>query len=324
MTEIKYFQAITRALQAEMRADPSVVVIGEDVAKAQGIYAQTRGLLDEFGAARVIDAPDGELGYLGVGVGAALTGLRPVVEISFADFFPVSMDQLVNQAAKIRYMSGGQVSVPLAVLSFGGGAVRAGPQHSGTFEAWLGSMPGLKVATPAVPADVAGLIRTSIRDDNPTVVILHKALLQLRGEVDDEVPPVPFGVARIARAGRDVTLVGWSGSVARCEAAAALAANRGIDVEVIDIRSIQPLDIDAVLTSVAKTHRLVIAQETTMFCGVGAEIAAQTVDRAFDELDAPILRVGPPFTPQPYSPPMEDAFLPSPERIAAAIEEVVK
>lgn len=324
MSEIKYFQAITRALLAEMRADPSVIVIGEDVGAAQGIYAQTRGLLDEFGPKRVLDAPDGELGYLGTGVGAALTGLRPVVEISFADFFPVSMDQLVNQAAKIRYMSGGQVSVPMTVLSFGGGAVRAGPQHSGTFEAWLGSMPGLKVATPAIPADVAGLIRTAIRDDNPTVVILHKGLLQLRGEVPDDIPTVPFGQARTVRQGSDVTLVGWSGSVARCEAAAVIAAERGIDVEVIDLRSIQPLDIDAVLTSVATTHRLVIAQETTMFCGAGAEIAAQVVDRGFDELDAPILRVGPPFTPQPYSPPMEDAFLPSPERIVASIEEVVR
>jgi pyruvate dehydrogenase E1 component beta subunit len=323
MTVTKYYQAVALALAAEMRLDPRVIVMGEDIAAAQGIYAQTRGLLDEFGPTRVLDTPDGELGYLGVGVGAAMSGLRPVVEISFADFFPVSMDQLVNQAAKIRYMSGGQVAVPLTVLSFGGGAVRAGPQHSGTFEAWLGSMPGLKVATPAVPADVAGLIRTAIRDDNPVVVILHKALLQLRGEVADDAPPVPLGVARTVRAGSDVTLVGWAGAVGRCEAAAAQLAERGVDAEVIDLRSIQPLDLDAVVESVSRTHRLAIAQETTLFCGVGAELSAAVVEHAFDELDAPIARIGPPFTPQPYSPPMEDAFLPSPERIVKAVEELV-
>jgi pyruvate/2-oxoglutarate/acetoin dehydrogenase E1 component len=323
VNSVKYYQAITLALQVEMRSDPDVVVIGEDVGHAQGIYAQTKGLVDEFGPARVLDAPDGELGYLGVGVGAALTGLRPVIEISFADFFPVSMDQLVNQAAKIRYMSGGQVAVPLTVLSFGGGAVRAGPQHSGTFEAWLGSMPGLRVATPAVPADVAGLIRTAIRDDNPVVVIMHKALLQLRGDVPDGVPPVPFGAARLCRPGRDVTLVGWSGSVGRCERAAEILAEESIDAEVIDLRSIQPLDVESVLDSVRRTHRLVIAQETTMFCGVGAELAASVISEGFDELDAPIVRVGPPFTPQPYSPPMEDAFLPSAERIADAVRKVV-
>jgi pyruvate dehydrogenase E1 component beta subunit len=184
-------------------------------------------------------------------------------------------------------------------------------------------MPGLKVATPAVPADVAGLIRTAIRDDNPVVVILHKALLQLRGEVDDDVPPVPLGIARTVRAGSDVTLVCWAGAVARCEAAAAQLAERGVEADVIDLRSIQPLDLAAVVESVSRTHRLAIAQETTLFCGVGAELSAAVVEHAFDELDAPIVRIGPPFTPQPYSPPMEDAFLPSPERIVKAVEELV-
>ena len=322
MAELKYFQAITHGLRSVLAADDAVFVMGEDVGHPEGIFAQMRGLQREFGHERVRDTPAGETGFFGAAVGAAITGMRPVIEISFADFFPACMDQVVNQAAKIRYMSGGQVTVPLTVLSFGGAGLNAGPQHSGTYEAWLGSVPGWKVATPATPHDACALVRTAVLDDDPTAVIFHKGMLQRRGEVPDD-PVVALGEAAVRRIGSDVTLVGWSGSAPVVDDAAEELARSGIECEVIDMRSIQPLDIDTVLESVGHTHRLVIAQETTGFCGVGAEIAARVMAEAFDELDAPVTRVHAPFVPVPYSPPLERFVLPDSAAVVRAVQELV-
>jgi pyruvate dehydrogenase E1 component beta subunit len=324
VSEIKYYSAVQTALAEELRRDDATMLMGEDIGAPGGIYAQTRGLQEEFGVDRVIDTPAGEVGFLGAAIGCALTGLRPIVEISFADFLPVCMDQLVNQAAKIRYMSGEQVSVPLTVVSFVGGGLSAGPQHSGTYEAWLGSMPGLKVVTPATPADVKGLLKTAIRDDDPVIVLLHKGLLQQREEFDDSVEHlVPLGRAAIRRPGEHVTLVAWSGGVRHALKAADELAASGIDAEVIDLRSIQPLDLATVLASVRRTHRLVIVQETVGFAGIGAELAAEVMSQAFDFLDAPVERVVPPFTPVPFSPPLERFHLPNADDVMARVREVV-
>ncbi len=322
MTTMKYFEAIRDALAHEIERDPRVFYMGEDVGAPGGIYAQTRGLAERFGAHRVRDTPAGEVGFLGAAIGSAMTGMRPVVEISFADFFPVCMDQLVNQAAKARYMSGGQVSVPLTVVSFGGGGLGAGPQHSGTYEAWLGSVPGLKVVCPATPSDVRGLLPTAIRDDDPVVVLLHKGLLGMKEEVDASAI-VPLGLAATRRRGDDVTVVTWAGGVRTAIGAAEAMADRA-SVEVIDLRSIQPLDIDTVLASVRRTHRLVVFQETVGFAGIGAEVASQVMYEAFDHLDAPIERVAAPFIPVPFAKPMEDFQLPNAADLVKALERCLR
>ncbi len=304
--------------------DPFAILLGEDVGHAGGIYAQTRGLQVEFGPERVIDTPAGELGFLGAAVGAALTGIRPVVEISFADFLLVCMDQLVNQASRLRYMSGGQISVPLTVMTFGGAGQSAGPQHSGTYEAWLGSIPGLKVAMPATPWDVKGLLKTAIRSDDPVVVILNKTLLQLRGEVSDDPDHlIPLGRAAIRRPGRDLSLVSWSGSVRAAMDAAHLLAEEEIEAEVIDLRSIQPLDMETVLGSVDRTGRLLVVHDTIEFAGVGAEIAATVSQERFARLKAPPMRLAAAFAPAPFSPVLERAYLPTPDRIAETARKLM-
>jgi pyruvate dehydrogenase E1 component beta subunit len=322
--ELKYFNAVREALAEEMERDASTVLMGEDIGSAGGIYAETRGLQEQFGAERVLDTPAGELGFMGAAIGCAITGLRPIVEISFADFFPVCLDQLVNQAAKIRYMSGGQTSVPLTVFSFGGGGLGAGPQHSGTYEALLGAVPGLKVVTPAVPRDAKGLLKAAIRDPDPTIVLLHKGLLQTREDVaEDGDTTVPLGAASVRREGDHITLVSWSGGVRLALAAAASLGDRGISAEVIDLRSVQPLDVDTVVASVRKTHRLLVVQETQGFAGIGSELAYAVGNAAFDHLDAPIERVCPPFTPTPFSPPMEQFHTPSVEQVVERAEAMV-
>jgi acetoin:2,6-dichlorophenolindophenol oxidoreductase subunit beta len=322
--ELKYFNAVREALAEEMARDDSTVLMGEDIGAAGGIYAETRGLQEQFGNERVLDTPAGEVGFMGAAIGCAITGLRPIVEISFADFFPVCLDQLINQAAKIRYMSGGQTSVPLTVFSFGGGGLSAGPQHSGTYEALLGSIPGLKVVTPATPGDAKGLLKAAIRDHDPTIVLLHKGLLQAREEVaENGDATVPLGSAAVRRAGDHITLVAWSGGVRRALAAAERLAGAGIAAEVIDLRSIQPLDLETVLTSVRKTHRLLVVQETLGFAGIGSELAYAVGSAAFDYLDAPVHRVCPPFTPVPFSPPMEEFHTPSSEQVVARAQEMV-
>lgn len=324
MPELKYFNAVREALAEEMERDDATILMGEDIGAAGGIYAETRGLQEQFGTERVFDTPAGEVGFMGAAIGCAITGLRPIVEISFADFFPVCLDQLVNQAAKIRYMSGGQTSVPMTVFSFGGGGLGAGPQHSGTYEALLGSIPGLKVVTPAAPGDAKGLLKAAIRDPDPTIVLLHKGLLQTREEVaDDADATVPLGAAKVLREGEDLTLVSWSGGVRRALAAAETLAGDGLSAEVIDLRSVQPLDLETVLASVRKTHRLLVVQETLGFAGIGSELAYAVGSEAFDFLDAPVERVAPPFTPVPFSPPMEQFHMPSADDVVARAKAMV-
>jgi pyruvate dehydrogenase E1 component beta subunit len=321
---MKYFQAVSAALRSELERDPTVFVMGEDVGHPDGIFAQTRSLQSEFGVERVRDTPAGEVGFLGAAVGAAATGLRPVVEISFADFFPVCMDQVVNQIAKIRYMSGGQTKMPITITSFGGARLNAGPQHSGTFEAWLGSLPGLKVATPATPPDVCGMLRWAIRDDDPCIVLLHKAFLQHRGDVPDHGDfMVPFGQADTLQSGNDLSMACWAGGVPAASEAAELLSADGIDVDLIDLRSVQPLDIDTLIESIKRTNRMLLVQETSGFSGIGAEIAARVQSEAFDYLDAPIERVAAPFTPVPFSPPLENFVLPDADRVVKAAKELV-
>lgn len=323
MAELKYFQAVADALATEMRADPTTILMGEDIGRPGGIYAQTRGLLEEFGAQRVIDTPAGETGFMGAAVGAAMSGVRPIVEISFADFFPACMDQVVNQLAKIRYMSGGQAALPVTVLTFGGGGLNAGPQHSGNYENWLGALPGLKVVCPSSSDDVYGLLRTAIREDDPVIVQLHKALLQQRAELGSPEHTVPLGSARVRREGGDITIVAWSGGVRISLQAADELSEAGVDAEVVDLRSIQPLDLDLVLDSVQKTSRLLVVSEGVGFAGIAAEIVAAVTRDAFDFLDAPPERVAAPFSPVPFSPPLEKFVLPQASDIVEKAREMV-
>jgi pyruvate/2-oxoglutarate/acetoin dehydrogenase E1 component len=323
MAQLKYFQAIGEALAEELEADPTTVVMGEDIGHPGGIYAQTRGLQERFGAARVRDTPAGEVGFMGAAVGLALTGMRPVVEISFADFFPTCMDQVVNQMAKIRYMSGGQAAMPVTVMSFGGARLNAGPQHSGTYEAWLGSMPGIKTVCAATPGDVKGLLKTAVRSDDPVFVLMHKALLQQREEVPDGEHLVPLGRAAVRREGTDLTIATWLGGLRPSLEAAEQLAGEDISAEVLDLRSIQPLDLDGVLDSVVRTGRLLVVHETVGFAGIGAELCARVTEDAFDFLDAPPRRVAAPFVPVPMSPPLEDFVLPQADDVAVAARELL-
>jgi acetoin:2,6-dichlorophenolindophenol oxidoreductase subunit beta len=320
MTQTTYLEAITSTLAEAMREDARVLVIGEDVAEG-GPWGATAGLAEEFGTKRVRNTPISEAAIAGIAVGAAQSGLRPVIEIMFVDFVTLALDQLVNQAAKAHFMSGGQLTVPLVLRTQGGAGQRGGAQHSQSLEAWLTHVPGLKVAMPASAADMAGLLTSAIADPNPVVVVENKTLYFRREEVGHE--PVPLGVARVVRPGRDVTVVALSRLVPEALAAADELAAEGIEVEVIDPRTLVPLDLDAILASVERTHRLVVAHEAVAHGGFGAEIAAQVQEAAFDELDAPVQRVGAPFAPIPFSPPLEDAYLPGQAEIVAAVKAVV-
>ena len=317
-----YLEAITSTLAEAMRDDARVLVIGEDVAEG-GPWGATAGLAEEFGAERVRNTPISEAAIAGIAVGAAQSGLRPVIEIMFVDFVTLALDQLVNQAAKAHFMSGGQLTVPLVLRTQGGAGQRGAAQHSQSLEAWLTHVPGLKVAMPSTAADVAGLLASAIADPNPVVVVENKTLYFRREELPAKREPVPLGRARVAKAGRDVTVVALSRLVPEALAAAEELAADGIDVEVIDPRTLVPLDLDTILASVARTHRLVVAHEAVTHGGFGAEIAAQVQAAAFDELDAPVARVGAPFAPVPFSPPLEDAYLPGRAEVAAAVRSVL-
>lgn len=323
MPALKYYQAITEALGEELEGDERTLLFGEDVGHPGGIYAQTRGLQERF-PTRVRDTPAGELGFMGAAVGLAMSGLRPIVEISFADFFATCMDQIVNQMAKIRYMSGGQTRMPVTVISFGGAGLSAGPQHSGTYEALLGSLPGVKVCSPATPADAKGLIKTAVREDDPVFVLLHKGLLQVKEDVPEGEHLVPLGQAAVRRTGGDLTIATWLGGLTPSLAAAEQLAGEGIQAEVIDMRSIQPLDTDAVVDSVVKTGRLLIVQETVGFAGIGAELAARVTFDAFDYLDAPPTRVSATFTPVPMAPVLERFVLPQAGDVVEAARALVR
>jgi pyruvate dehydrogenase E1 component beta subunit len=323
MAEMRYLKAISQALGDAMAADPSVILIGEDVSEAGGAFGASRGLRERFGAERVLDTPISEAALAGAAVGAALSGLRPVAEIMFMDFTTLVMDALVNQAAKARFMFGGQRSVPMVLRTPHGGGLGAGPQHSQCLEAWFAHVPGLKVVCPSDPASAYGLLRAAIDDPDPVVFVEHKGLYAMKGEVPDTLPILPLGKGAILREGRDVTIVAYGAAVHTAMTAAIALAGEGIEAEILDLRSIQPWDEQAVLASLAKTHHLVVVHEAVEAFGVGAEIAARMADIGFDELDGPILRVGAPFMPVPFSMGLESAYLPSPERVAAAVRRTL-
>lgn len=323
MSEVRFARAIGAALADGMAADESVILLGEDVAAAGGPFGVTKGLLDRFGELRVRDTPISEAAIVGAAVGAALSGLRPVVEIMFMDFMTLAMDALVNQAAKAHFMFGGQRSVPLVVRTPHGGGVNAGPQHSQCLEAWFAHVPGLKVVCPATPADAYGLMRSALADPNPVIVVENKALYGLKGDLPAPPPEVAIGKGRIARPGRDLTIVAYGAAVHIALDAATRLVSDGIEAEIIDLRSIQPWDEALVLESLSRTHRLVIAHEAVEVFGVGAEIAARMADVGFDDLDAPIVRVGAPFMPVPFARGLEAAYRPDGARLVAAARRVL-
>jgi acetoin:2,6-dichlorophenolindophenol oxidoreductase subunit beta len=318
MPETTYVKALGEAMARAMREDERVVVLGEDVAEG-GPYTTTAGLAEEFGTERVINTPISESAIAGVAIGAAQSGMRPILEIMFIDFITLALDQVVNQAAKAHFMSGGQLTVPMVLRTQGGAGTRGGAQHSQSLEAWLTHIPGLKVVMPSTAADAGGLLASAIEDPNPVVFIENKTLYFKREQVPDEIEPVPIGRARVMRAGRDVTIVALSRLVADAMSAAERLAGEGIQAEVIDPRSLVPLDLETIVRSVEKTHRLVIAHEAVEHGGFGAEILAEVQAVAFDELDAPIERVGAPFAPVPLSPPLEDAYIPGAVDIYSAV-----
>jgi pyruvate/2-oxoglutarate/acetoin dehydrogenase E1 component len=323
MRELFYMLAVNEALKQEMERDPNVFVAGEDVARHRGIFGITAGLHETWGDERVVDTPISESGIIGLALGSAACGLRPVVELMFMDFMGVAMDQILNQMAKMKYMFGGKARLPIVVRTTCGAGIRAAAQHSQSLEAILCHIPGLKVVMPSTAYDAKGLLISSIRDDNPVFFIEHKRLYARRGDVPEEPYEVPLGVAEVKRPGTDVTIVATSAMVHEALTAAEQLAAQGIEAEVVDPRTLQPLDIETILASVRKTHRVVVAHEAVRFCGVGAEIAAQVAEEAFDYLDAPPQRVGAPFTPVPFSPVLEDAWLPNAAKIVDAVTAVV-
>jgi pyruvate/2-oxoglutarate/acetoin dehydrogenase E1 component len=307
-----------------MAEDENVLIIGEDVAHYGGVFHAFDGLWKTYGEKRVIDTPISEMGFIGMGVGAAARGLRPVCDLMFFDFIGVALDQLYNQAAKLKFMFGGDVKVPLTLTTAGGAGLSAGPQHSQSLEAWLAHVPGLKVALPSSPHDVKGLMVAAVRDDNPTVVILNKRMLGTKGPVPEEIYEIPFGQANTVRSGRDVTVIAVGRMVTEAVTAATELAESGIEVEVIDVRTVQPLDSGTILDSVRRTNRAVVVHEAVTFGGIGAEIAAQIQEEAFDYLDAPVLRLGAPFSPVPFSPVLERAYIPDSNRISAGISRLLE
>jgi pyruvate/2-oxoglutarate/acetoin dehydrogenase E1 component len=320
MAEMRYREALGAALREELHRDERVVLMGEDIGVFGGAFKVTEGLLEEFGEKRVRDTPISENTIVGIGVGAAMTGLRPVVELMTINFALLAFDQIVNHAAHIHYMFGGQVRVPLVVRMPQGAGHQLGPTHSHSFEALFLHIPGLLVAAPATPADAKGLLKTAIRDENPVIFIEHESLYGVRGEVPDGVDElVRFGVARIAREGSDVTIVGISRMAQTAErAAATLSAEHGIEAEVIDPRTLRPLDLDTILASVRRTNRCVIVEEGWPHGGVGANLAALIGEQAFDDLDAPVQRVTGADVPMPYSKPLEDIAYPHEAQVVAA------
>ena len=323
MPAITYREAVRDALVQAMRKDEDVFIMGEDIAEMGGSMAVTQGLLDEFGAERVRNTPISEMAIVGAGIGAAMAGMRPVVEIMYEDFLTLSLEQIVNQAAKHRYMSGGQLTVPLTIRTQGGAGWSPGAQHAQQLEAWLVHIPGLRVVYPSTPEDVRGLLWTSIYDDNPVVFFEHRLLYPVKGEVPDELEPIPFGKARVLRQGSDVTVIAIGPLVHRALDAAAKAEADGISVEVVDPRTLLPLDEETIIASVKKTTRAVTAHEAVTRMGCGAEVTAVLQYRAFDYLDAPIERVGAKFAPLAFAPVMEQFVIPNANDVLAAIKRTV-
>ncbi len=323
MPILTYREALNQAMREEMHRDETIVLMGEEVGYYNGAYKVSKGLLDEFGPKRVLDTPITELGFTGLGVGAAMAGVRPIVEMMTFNFSMLAIDQIVNSAAKMLYMSGGQFPIPMVVRGPGGAGHQLGAQHSQSLESWYCHVPGLKVVMPATPADAKGLLKTSIRDDNPVVFIESEVLYGTKGEVPDGEHLIPLGVADIKRAGRDVTLVAHSKMVFVALEAATDLANEGIEAEVVDPRTLRPLDTEAILNSVRKTNRVVVVEEGWEYCGVGAQFVDVIQREAFDYLDAPVLRVTGADVPMPYAKNLEHAALPDKEKVKDAVHRVL-
>ena len=323
MPELSYREAVRDALSRAMRDDEDVFIMGEDIAEMGGSMGVTQGMLEEFGPERVRNTPISEMAIVGAGIGAAIAGMRPIVEIMYQDFTTLAMEQIVSQAAKHRYMSGGQIKVPITIRTQGGAGWSPGAQHAQQLEAWFVHVPGLKVVFPSTPEDVRGLLWSSIYEDNPIVFFEHRTLYGIKGEVPDEIEPIEIGKARIHREGEDVTVVATGRLVHESLKAAEQAAEEGISVEVFDPRTLQPLDEDALIASVQKTNRAVVAHEAVTRMGWGAEVAAVVQEKAFDYLDAPVARVGAKFTPIPFAPVMEEWVVPHAKDVLAAIKKTV-
>jgi pyruvate/2-oxoglutarate/acetoin dehydrogenase E1 component len=324
MPTLSYREAVRDALAQAMRKDEDVFVMGEDIAEMGGSMGVTQGLLDEFGADRVRNTPISEMAIVGAGIGAAMQGMRPVVEIMYEDFLTLSLEQIVNQAAKHRYMSGGQLTVPLTVRTQGGAGWSPGAQHAQQLEGWLVHIPGLKVVFASTPSDARGLLWSSIYDDNPVVFFEHRTLYPIKEDLSDEIEPIPLGTARVHREGEDVTVIATGRLVHESLAAAAEAEKDGISVEVVDPRTLQPLDEETLVASVKKTNRAVVAHEAVVRMGWGAEVAAVLQHQAFDWLDAPIERVGAKFVPLPFAPVMEEFVVPHADDVLEAIKRTVQ
>lgn len=321
---IRYKDAIKEAIAAEMRADQSVIVLGIDVGAGGGVFTVTRGLYDEFGPERVRDTPISEMAFVGAAVGAAATGLRPVVELMYMDFLGVCFDALLNQAAKLRYMTGGAIQVPMVLRTQFGAGKSSGAQHSQSLEAIVAHIPGLKVVLPSTVADAYSLMRASIADNNPVVFIENRQLYGRRGElVELGERSLPIGRARIARDGEHVTIISWSRMVEVSIEAAEMLAAEGVRAEVIDVRSLVPLDMETILDSVKRTHRAVVAHEAVTAFGPGGEIAARISEEAFRSLSCPVARVGAPSVPTPFSPPLERAVIPDSQAVVAAVRRTL-
>ena len=321
--QLPYILAITEGVRQSLQEDDRSFLAGEDVGLAGSVFRIYKGLYEEFGPKRVIDSPISESGLIGLGVGAGATGLKPMIDIMFSDFIGECMDEIANQLAKTRYMFGGKIKLPVTILTMGGGGINLAAQHSQSLEAWLCHIPGLKVMMPATPYDVKGAIIAANRDENPVFVIMNKASLGIMGEVPEEPYAVNIGEAVIRREGSNFTIVAIGRMVHEAMTAAEMLEKDGIDVEVIDPLTLQPLDTETILTSVRKTHRALVVHEAVRFGGIGAEIAATIQENAFDDLDAPVGRVGAPFSPVPFSPPLEQAYLPNAQKIADGVKSLI-
>ena len=314
---LPYVAAITEGIRTVMREQPNAFAAGEDIGAAGSVYGYYKGIQEEFGEDRVFDTPISEEGIVGLGVGAAATGCRPLIDIMFMDFMGECMDEIANQLAKMRYMFGGRATLPVTMLTMAGAGASLAAQHSQSLEAWICHLPGLKVVMASSPADAKGLIISAARDDNPVIVVLMKTLLAMQGEVPEESYEIPIGEANVVREGTNFTIVSWGRMVHESLKAAEQLSELGIDTEVIDARSLQPFDTDTVVSSVKKTHRAMVVHEAVRFGGFGGEVAAQIQELAFDYLDAPVARVGAPFSPVPFSPALEAHYVPNADRIVA-------
>jgi pyruvate dehydrogenase E1 component beta subunit len=316
-------EALNQAMREEMSRDPDVFLLGEEVGHYQGPYKVTQGLLQQFGEWRVRDTPIAEEAIAGVAVGAAFVGLRPIAEMMTFNFSLLALDMIVNHAAKYRYMSGGQIRCPMVMRGPSGAAAQVAAQHSQAFEAWFAHVPGLVVVMPSTPGDAKGLLKSAIRDDNPVIFLENEVLYNMKGEVPDEEYHIPLGLSDVKRAGKDVTLVAWSRSCVTALAAADLLAKEGVEAEVVDPRTLRPLDDEPIFESVRKTNRCVVVEEGWRVAGFGAEIADRVQRECFDDLDAPVLRVTSADVPMPYSKMLEKAYLPQPDKVVAAVKQVL-